>query len=297
MHDSGTGGVSWHSMSSLSLVTWLTGLQASSMGNFPLFPQVGCPGDELNRCKWNKKDRGIKRINGTVLARPGYFAVTMANQINAEMTVTNHTALYRFTFPDKANRPADVPNSPVILADVTDLPGSRIAGDIEVDPHTGRITGRGEWRPSFGIGSYKSYFCADFKGASIRDTGVWINNRAGTHPKKLGLPDDGNRVPGGAFVQFNAPEHDNQILARVGVSFISCEQACRNAEHELKDFGFERVRSAAEDAWREKLSTIKVDNTGVSVGIQRSFWSGIYRAVLSPQDYTGKHGNSFFTAQ
>ena len=37
--------------------------------------------------------------------------------------------------------------------------------------------------PSFGIGTYTLHFCADFSGADIKDTGVFMNNRLGTSQK------------------------------------------------------------------------------------------------------------------
>jgi putative alpha-1,2-mannosidase len=40
MHDSGTGG-------------------GASLGNFPTFPQSGCPGDSINNCKFTKIDRAF----------------------------------------------------------------------------------------------------------------------------------------------------------------------------------------------------------------------------------------------
>jgi putative alpha-1,2-mannosidase len=220
----------------------------------------------------------------------------MNTSVHAEMTVTNHTALYRFTFPTDGSptkRNGDgtqqmMPYSPLILADVTDLSDSRSNGSIMVDAGTGRITGFGTFSPSFGIGTYNSYFCADFDGAQIRDTGIFINNRAGTEPKSLKLPPGGGTVPGGAWVWFHPPR-SNQIQARVGLSFISAEQACANAEREIPGFDFQNVRMAAEKAWREKLSALRVNNAGVSESLQRTFWSGIYRALLSPQDYTGNN--------
>ncbi|KAG8416052.1 hypothetical protein J3459_013811 [Metarhizium acridum] len=115
-----------------------------------------------------------------------------------------------------------------------------------------------------------------------------MNNRAGTEPKSLQLPTDGNTVPGGAWVQFHPPQ-SNQIQARVGLSFISTERACNNAEAEIPDFNFKNVTRAAEKAWRTKLNVVKVNNTGVSKSLQRTFWSGVYRTMLSPQDYTGEN--------
>ena len=210
------------------------------------------------------------------------------------MTVTNHTALYRINFPAKmtsnATNSTALPYSPLILVDLTDLPESRINGSAEVDGSTGRITGNATFNPSFGLGTYDLHFCADFSGASIRDTGVFMNNRAGNNPKQIRISPNGNKplIPAGAWTQFHAPDND-QILVRVGVSFINVAQACDNAEAEIPDFGFDKTLAAAKDAWRDKLSVIEVDATGVSDMLQRVFWSGAYRSMISPQDYTGEN--------
>ncbi|KAK3067080.1 hypothetical protein LTS18_001319, partial [Coniosporium uncinatum] len=264
--------------------------QSPSLGNFPIFPQAGCPGNELDRCNWPAADRAAAVVNGSVIARPGYFAVTLNTSIKAEMTVTNHTALYRFTFPT-AGLNASTPLSPMILADLNDLPNSRSNATVEVNPDTGRITGNGTFNPSFGIGNYDLHFCADFSGAPVRQTGVWRNNRAGIEPKSQRVESDGvNTVlPAGAWAQFKAPESINQITVRVGVSFVSVAQACGNAEREIPDFDFDGVLQAAETTWKEKLDIISIDASGVSDEIQEVFWSGVYRAMLSPQDYTGEN--------
>ena len=210
------------------------------------------------------------------------------------MTVTNHTALYRVTFPTNSSKTYQnqtaLPYSPLILFDLTDLPESRINGSIEVDGSTGRITGNGTFSPSFGLGTYDLHFCADFSGADIRDTGVFMNNRAGSQPKSAHIRPNGNTplVPAGAWTQFHAPSN-NQILVRVGVSFMNTSHACHNAEVEVPDFGFDETLSAAEQVWREKLSVIEIDPTGVSDELQTVFWSGAYRAMISPQDYTGEN--------
>lgn len=275
MHDSGTGG-------------------GASMGQFPLFPQAGCPDDELDNCVFPKSLRAVARINGTVEAHPGYFALEMATNIKAEMTVTNHTALYRFTFP-KTPVEANATLSPLILADLTDLPNSRINGSVRVDSETGRQTGSGVFSPSFGIGNYALHFCADFSGASIRDTGVWMNNRASSEPKNLSIVLDGVNnspevLPAGVWTRFHAPESDDQILARVGVSFISVDKACSNAESEIPSFDFEAVHIVAKQAWTDALAVIEISpGDGVSPRYQTIFWSGAYRASLSPQDYTGEN--------
>lgn len=269
--------------------------QSPSLGNFPIFPQAGCPDEDINNCVFPKTSRATPRINGTVEASPGYFAIELATNIKAEMTVTNHTALYRFTFPERPTE-SNATLSPLILADLSDLPNSRINGSISVDDSTGRITGNGTFSPSFGIGSYTLHFCADFSGAAVRDTGVFMNDRAGTEPKNLSVVPDGLNnspeiLPAGAWTRFHAPTNgSHHILARVGVSFISVARACSNAETEIPTFDFKAVRNAAQHAWTDTLSPISITpGSGVNASMQTVFWSGVYRASISPQDYTGEN--------
>lgn len=84
---------------------------------------------------------------------------------------------------------------------------------------------------------------------------------------------------------------DNILTARVGISFISAEQACSRAANEIRNpqTGFKSVVSDTEDAWRQKLGHISVKSGGASDDLQTSFWSGIYRAMMSPQNYTGEN--------
>lgn len=255
---------------------------------------MGCPGDDINNCDFTKVNRARKRINGTVEATPGYFAITMNTSVRAEMTTANRTSIYRFTFPfsNSSSGNVSIPLSPVILADLTDLPDTRSLGAISVSS-TGRIQGNGTFVPSFGIGTYQVYFCADFKGAAVRDTGVFKNNRPANFTKTIQTVADGINsppLPAGAYVQFLAPTNaSNQILARVGISFVSNAQACANAESEIPDFNFDRVKAAANDAWKKKLSVISIDAGGASDEIQTVFWSGAYRSMISPQDLTGEN--------
>ena len=208
------------------------------------------------------------------------------------MTVANHTALYRFTFPTNSSN-SSVPLSPFLLADLTDLPDSRSNGTASVDPTTGQMTGTGTFSPSFGIGTYTLHFCADYQGASIRDTGVFINDRAGSEPKNISVTPDGLNtdppLPAGVYTWFNAPTSGSQLLARVGVSFISVDQACSNAQTEVPTFDFDGTLQTAVAAWSDKLSVINVDPTGVNSSMQTVFWSGVYRSMISPQDYTGEN--------
>jgi putative alpha-1,2-mannosidase len=77
----------------------------------------------------------------------------------------------------------------------------------------------------------------------------------------------------------------------MGISFISTDQACTNAEKEIPgpSFGFESLVAQAEDAWRAKLAPITLSAGNVDSSLVASFWSAVYRTMISPQDYTGEN--------
>jgi putative alpha-1,2-mannosidase len=269
MHDSGTGG-------------------SPSLGNFALFPYSGCAGDDVDGCMYPKKARKTPYVESSLMASPGYFGIQLASGIEVDMTAAHHTSLFRFKFPaTDANGNA---SSPLILMDLTDLSDSRQDnGSVTVDEASGRMIGNARFLPSFGQGNYVAYFCADFSGAAVRDNGIYANSRASTDVKSLGISRsiNGYPLPGGAFVRFQSP--GDGILARVGVSLISSDQACSSAETEIPSFDFEATQTAAENMWREKISPINVSTSGVNSSMLTNFYSGIYRAMINPQDYTGEN--------
>lgn len=274
VHDSGTGG-------------------NPSLGNFPLFPQT-CPDDaDVDSCSFRIGDRKVPYVNSSVVAEPGHFSVQLSTGILAEMTVAQKTALYRFTFPEGGSEGnASAGTHPLVLLDLTDLWQSRQNASISIDADTGRMTGNGTFLPSFGAGDYQLFFCVDFFGADIYETGVWVNNRAGTDPKELFVTRGFNLfyLEAGGFVRFSSLT-DNSVLARMGMSFISSAQACSNAELDVPnpERNFDTLVGGAQNAWRAKLSPVSVTAGGASTDLQTSFWSGLYRAMMSPQNYTGEN--------
>ncbi|KAJ5246787.1 Alpha-1-2-mannosidase [Penicillium chermesinum] len=265
MHDSGTGG-------------------SPSLGNFPLFAYPECAGDDVDGCVFPKLARKTKYTPGSVKATPGYFSIGLESGVNVDMTAAQHTTLFRFNFT-KAT-------SPLVFLDLTDLSDSRQDNaTISVNEKTGRMTGTAKFLPSFGSGTYDLSFCADFKSsAGLRDSGIFVDARASAevHDLKISRGINGYPLPGGGFVRFKSPS-DGQVQARVGLSFISSDQACSNAESEIPDFDFEKLHQDAIDQWTEKLKPIRVSRNVVHPSVLTNFYSGIYRTMVNPQNYTGEN--------
>ncbi|KAK3678073.1 hypothetical protein LTR78_002168 [Recurvomyces mirabilis] len=272
MHDSGTGG-------------------NPSLGDFALFPYTGCVNDTVDGCIFPKLDRATPFVNSSLQASPGYFSLTLQSGVNVAMTTAQHTSLFRFTFPSSTaptyGNTSTPSNSPLILLDLTDLADSRQDNaTISVDAATGRMTGSSRFLPSFGTGNYVAYFCADFSGPAVRDNGIFVNSRASSDVKILTISRGINSrpLPGGAWVRF---KDSSPVTVRTGLSFISSDQACSLAENEIPAFDFDATQSAAVSAWRAKLSPISVATTGLNKSVLKNFYSGIYRTMVNPQNYTG----------
>ena len=265
MHDSGTGG-------------------SPSLGNFPLFAYARCNRSDINGCNFPKKERAYfgRFTNQSVTAKPGFFGVTLNSGVRAEMTTSMHTALFKFTFP--------AGSKPLILQDLTDLADSRQDNaSIRIDSTTSRITGSARFLPSFGSGNFVLHFCTDFHGGNIAENGVFVNSRASTAVKEITIPRSINNypLPGGAFVQL--ADGTGPVYARVATSYVSVKQACSHAEAEVPDYNFEALTKTATDVWRAKLSPITVDAEGVNKSFVTNFYSGIYRTMINPQNYTGEN--------
>jgi predicted alpha-1,2-mannosidase len=274
LHDSGTGG-------------------NPSLGNFPIFPQV-CSGLDINTCKFPKEARAIHYKNDSIQARPGYFGITLENGIHADMSVSEHAALFRFDFSKASSGNGSI--DPLLMLDLTDLWASRQNASISVEAEegsaSGRMKGNGTFLPSFGSGSYTAYFCLDISGGTVKDSGVWVNDRAGTAPKELYVTRGFNLfyIQAGGFVRFQGPL-SGPILARMGLSFVSTDRACQNAEREIPgpSVDFNGLVSTATQAWHQKFTPMSIQAGGVNKSLQVSFWSAIYRTMISPQDYTGEN--------
>lgn len=258
LHDDGTGG-------------------AASLGNFKLFPFASCPSDDITQCTTNINARKSKRVANSDKASPGYFATTLVTGPTGELTSTRRVALHRYTFNSKSSKSS---KSFLLVDLVNDLPNSFHNGTLTINKN-GRITGSGNFNPSFGDGTFNVFFCMDTHGANISEIAVYDksnNTTVVTSTKTYN-----GTTYNGAILGFSKAK---SVLARVGISFISENQACNNAEEEIPSFDFAKTQTAARDLWRTTLGTVTVDTKAVPASLNELFYSSIYRTAIAPDNYT-----------
>ncbi|KAF4562550.1 hypothetical protein EYR36_003944 [Pleurotus pulmonarius] len=262
------------------------------LSNFKLWPLADCP--SFDQCHTSIDNRKAPRKilpNGSPddEASPGYFATNLTTGVRVELTATRRTALHRYTFPSTSTHPR-------IIVDITN-DGKTSAREVvmKINGTTGRVVGGATFAGSFGPGSYRAYTCVDFQseGAGFvmpTEYGAWSGDtpKKGTKENSFDLS-TGSEV--GALLTFphSSTGRSTSILARVGVSLISIEQACLNAEAEIPHFEFEAVKKASRSQWNDILKRIHVDPVGVPRDTVELFYSSLYRTHIVPADYTGEN--------
>jgi predicted alpha-1,2-mannosidase len=179
-------------------------------------------------------------------AHPGYYQVFLERyHINAELTTTLRCGYHKYTYPVGQNKRLVV-NLPVSNERVTDWmiePEGDHAFKGYQDTH----------------GKVFFYAVANQKITSIG-----------------GLKDKDDEV---SVVNF--ADSDNPVLEiKLGLSFVSTDNARKNVEQELAGKNFEQVRAEASRTWEALLSKIQV--TGGTERQKGLFYSCLYRSFLWP---------------
>jgi len=182
-------------------------------------------------------------------ASPYYYAIMLETyDIRAEFTVTARAAYYRFAFP--ANNASHILVSMQDTAEVEVLGTQAVAG--YEDSRGARYYFHAEFSKAF-----KSYYT--WRGSVVARE---VSKQIGTHI--------------GVVTDFNTSDRE-QIEVRIGVSFISIDQARRNLIQEIPQWNFEGTKTQARRVWNQALSRIVV-NGGTDE--QRTiFYTALYRSL------------------
>ncbi len=208
-------------------------------------------------------------------AFPGYYNVKFKDEnILSELTATERTGLHRYTFTENTN------NS--ILIKVTNSTGDRGAkdGSVKVYPDQKEIEGSVRTFGTF-AGRYngqKVYFVAKFD-QSFSKYGIW-NGTKFTNNSKTATGDN---------LIVNIGFNDQKINIKVGISYVSIENARLNLDKEVGDQSFDEIVEKAKQNWEDKLSLIKIN--GGSETDHKIFYSALYRSFQMPTIFNDVNGD------
>ena len=204
-------------------------------------------------------------------ATPYYYAANLlTSNIKAEFTATEHSAFYRFTFP--ASSHSNLVLSLMRHAELTIVNGHAVQGSE-------RISGRGEAAGT--APESRAYFYAEFS-RPFASTQTWQQGNLSSASAQ-----SGNSI---GFVATDPTAAGQQIEVRVGISYISADQARQNLQHEIPAWNFDSVKAAARQAWNQALGA--VSTVGGTESQRTIFYTALYRALGRMTDIT-EYGRYF----
>ncbi|WP_344236933.1 GH92 family glycosyl hydrolase [Kribbella hippodromi] len=184
------------------------------------------------------------------IARPDLYAVTLANGVRAELTPTDHGAIFRFTFP------AGAPGRHLVFDTIDEngeftYDGTALTGWVENGSETGRTR----------------MYCYGILSAAPTNFGPTVGGRANARAATFDVP---------------------EVTLRIATSFIGVDQARHNLSLELEGRTFEEIQAAANAVWNERLQVMRPE--GAKLPQLRTVYGNLYRLNLYPNSHFENSG-------
>ncbi|RGZ00312.1 glycoside hydrolase family 92 protein [Parabacteroides sp. AM58-2XD] len=262
----------------------LSGVGCPELGSLLLMPTAG----EL---KVDYREYGSKYKDE--VAHPGYYSNVLTKYgIKTEATASMRTGLSRFTFPkgqgnillNLGEGLTNETGATVRIVNETEIEGSKLLGTFCYNPQA----------------VFPIYFVMKVSKAP-KSMGYWKKQREmkgveaewDVYSGKYKLYTKYNREMSGddVGVWFTYDTEENEAIeVKMGVSFVSIENARLNMNTEQPGFDFDKVRTTASNMWNSDLSRVKVE--GGSKDDKTIFYTALYHLLIHPniiQDVNGEY--------
>ncbi|KAI6353893.1 hypothetical protein MCOR25_008844 [Pyricularia grisea] len=222
----------------------------------------------------------------------GYYKSSLATGIMVELAASSRAGMLQYTFNSSGSTPRNV------IVDVSHvLPSYRgmglgqkyLGGSISVDrDNSGKVKYRGSGSYDNGWNrapKWTVYFCGTFNSSATFKTFLG-NNASGNTLSKLSNDnkvESENRL--GAVFTFD----DAKVVSRVGVSFISEDQACTNLDQQIPEsMSISQLRQQTRDVWNTKVLS-RVTSNDKNTTKLRQLYTSMYFMHLMPINKTGEN--------
>lgn len=261
----------------------LSGVGCPDLGSLLLMPTTGA----LNV---DYKSYGSTYSNET--ATPGYYSNLLTKYgIKCEVSATPRTGISRFTFPKG--------ESHILLnlgEGLTNESGAMLRKVSDTEVEGTKLLGTFCYNAN---AVFPIYFVMRISKAP-KQMGYWKKQRtmsaeaqwdSNSGKNKL-YTTYGKELAGddiGAFFSFDTNEGE-EVVVRMGVSFVSIANARLNLEKEQATASFDEVRASARKSWNDDLSRIRVE--GGTQQQKTVFYTALYHMLIHPnilQDVNGEY--------
>ena len=250
---------SYFSKRSGFVINQLSGGGCEHMGNFPTFPVKG-------KLKMSPDNILNYRINiSEEKGHAGYYEAKVQEDIHAKLTVTERTGMASYEYP------ADQQYGTVIIGGGISATPIEQAAIVITAPN--KCEGYAEGGNFCGLRTpYKVYFVAEFD-ADALESGTW---------KRDELKPNTTFAEGeysGVYFTFDL-DKKKDIQYKIGVSYVSVDNARKNLRMENAGWNFDEIRGEAEKRWNHYLS--KIDVEGDNADRITQFYTHLYRTMIHP---------------
>ena len=208
--------------------------------------------------------------HNTEQAVPGYYTVVLEDeQIKAELTATTYAGMHRYTYPKEKES--------YIIVDLAHLLTDEHIYEAELkqtadNELVGMRNTRG-W-----VDNQHIYFVAQFS-KPIQSIRFISNGEEVSGQKEL----KGNQIQ--AVARFGK---ENEIIAKVGVSTVSIDNARENLIHDIPHFEFDSIRNQALTCWEKELNKVQIK--GGTEAQRTNFYTAWYHSLVVPNTVSDVNG-------
>jgi len=241
--------------------THLSGAGCSELGDVVIMPTTG----EVHVDKGKQEDvsNGFasKYSHKNEVAKPGYFSVLLDRyNIKAELTATERVGMHRYSFPKDASE-------------------EHVIIDLETGNHDRSYDTYIKQIDEYTFEGYR------FSHGWASDERVYFSARS-NYPFHLSvyegtLQKEGNSLIGnGVKGVLSFDEPPGELMLKVGLSPVSCENALENIDAEIPKWNFDDIAVQAHDIWNKELSKVAV--TDEDTTDLRTFYTALYHTMIAP---------------
>jgi predicted alpha-1,2-mannosidase len=254
-------------------LTHISGAGCPIYADVPILPWTG----EVKDPGWNHSYE-LAFSHDREQAHPGYYAVKFDNGISTAITSAMHAGIAQFEFPAGATRTILLKAGSSATAEnpkrKDDAPNVEIRGDKTVvgAVHSGGFCDSNS--------DYTLYFAAVFA-EPFQSFGTWQQDSVAPDQREA----SGHLA--GAYVTFSAGS--KPLLLKVGISFVSVDNALANLKSEIPGWNFDGVHAAAKKSWNNMFA--RVEAQGGTPDQRTIFYTGVYHMLLAPTTFSDGNGD------
>jgi len=248
---------------------WLSGSCVQDYGSVTIMPVAG-------KLKCLPQERGSAFSHNREIASPYYYSVKLDDYaIQAEMTATKRSGLFKFTFEEGGE-------SHIVINPNSD----EGQGFIQILENKNEIVGynpvhriyQGWGEPAGFSGYFVARFSHDFE-----SFGVYQDSTVQTMGTELA--DEGKL---GAWTSFTLNKNE-AVYVEIGTSFTSIDEARKNLDAETGNLNFDQAKEHLKDIWKELLEKVQVEGSDEEAKVK--FYTALYHSFLHPRTFNDVDGS------